>query len=145
MLQCLLEPSLVLQDECDTQGRQIRDTGHQFYDVRYKDHFDGVFNAIGDFTSAISNDELNARFAQDWARLMKNLLCDDEGDLKFEPEPWRDIRKVILPQIVDKVGYIPIPRVEYTDDERDIILENLTLSGRNLFPKYVAICSFFVR
>jgi len=136
---CLLEPGFVLQDECNTQGAQIRDTGRQFYDGRYKDHFDGVFNAIGEFFSAISNDDLNARFAQDWARLTKNLLCDDEGDLKFKPELWRDIRKVILPQIVDKIGYIPIPRVEYTDDERDIVLENLTLSGRNLFPNIVTM------
>jgi tryptophanase len=33
------------------------------------------------------------------------------------------------------VGYIPIPRAEYTDDHLDLVIENLTLSGRNLFPK----------
>ncbi|KZP06198.1 hypothetical protein FIBSPDRAFT_966643 [Athelia psychrophila] len=32
------------------------------------------------------------------------------------------------------VGYIPIPRIECTDDTLDLIVENLTLSGRNLFP-----------
>ncbi len=40
---------------------------------------------------------------------------------------------------LSQVGYIPIPRVEYTDDSVDIVIENLTLSGRNLFPNIVSI------
>jgi len=38
-----------------------------------------------------------------------------------------------------QVGYIPIPRAEYTDDAIDLVVENLTLSGRNLFPNVVAV------
>ena len=37
-----------------------------------------------------------------------------------------------------QVGYIPIPRIEYTDDSMDLIIENLALSGRNLFPNIVS-------
>ena len=83
----------------------------------------------------MGDDPLNARFGQDWARLTKDLLFDSEGSLKFKPELWGDIKRVILPAIVDNVGYIPIPRVEYTDDALDLVIENLTLSGKNLFPK----------
>ena len=38
-----------------------------------------------------------------------------------------------------QVGYIPIPRIEYTDESLDLVVENLTLSGRNLFPNYVTM------
>ena len=38
-----------------------------------------------------------------------------------------------------QVGYIPIPRIEYTDDSLDLVVENLTLSGRNLFPNVIAL------
>ena len=34
--------------------------------------------------------------------------------LKFKTHLWSDIRKVILPTLVDKVRYIPIPRIEHT-------------------------------
>jgi len=44
-----------------------------------------------------------------------------------------------VPSIVDRVGHIPIPRVEYTDDSLDLVVENLTLQGRNLFPNLVEI------
>ena len=83
----------------------------------------------------MGDDPLNARFGQDWARLTKDLLFDSEGSLKFKPELWNDVRKVIVPTLIDQIGYVPIPRVEYSDNSLDLVLENLTLSGRNLFPK----------
>jgi len=66
-------------------------------------------------------------------------LFDSEGSLKFKPGLWNDIRRVVLPTLVDRVGYIPIPRIEYTDDSIDLVVENLTLSGRNLFPNIVEL------
>lgn len=38
-----------------------------------------------------------------------------------------------------QVGYVPIPRIEYTDDMLDLVIENLALSGRNLFPNVVSM------
>ena len=76
-------------------------------------------------------------FGQDWARLTKDLLFDSEGRLSLKPELWNDIRRTILPAIVDKVGYMPLPRIEYTDDSFDLVVENLVLSGRNTFPNMV--------
>lgn len=38
-----------------------------------------------------------------------------------------------------QAGFIPIPRVEYTDDSLDLVVENLTLSGRHLFPNVVEV------
>ncbi|KIK23254.1 hypothetical protein PISMIDRAFT_100825 [Pisolithus microcarpus 441] len=89
--------------------------------------------------SAMAEDPLNKRFGEDWARLTKDLLFDSAGSLQFKPQLWSDIRKVIVPTLVDKVGYIPIPRVEYTDDTIDLVVENLTLQGRNLFPNIVTL------
>ena len=82
----------------------------------------------------MGEDPLNKRFGEDWARLTKDLLFDSEGSLKFKPQLWGDMRKVILPTIASQVGYIPIPRIEYTDDSLDLVIENLTLSGKNLLP-----------
>lgn len=106
---------------------------------RYKDEFDNVFRGVGGWFKAMGDDKLNQRFGNDWARLTKDLLFDNEGGLKFKPELWNDIRKVIVPELIQQVGYIPIPRIEYTDDTFDLVVENLTLQGRNLFPNVVAV------
>lgn len=66
--------------------------------------------------------------------MTKDLLFDDQGSLQFKPHLWRDIRNVIIPAFVDKAGYFPIPRIEYTDDNLDLVLENLALAGRNILP-----------
>lgn len=80
-------------------------------------------------------DPLNTRLGEDLARFSRDLLFDSEGKLSYKPELWADIRKVILPTLIERIGYVPIPRIEYTDDSLDLVVENLTLSGPNLFPK----------
>jgi len=59
--------------------------------------------------------------------------------LKFKPHLWTDIRRVILPTLISQVGYLPIPRIEYTDDSLDLVIENLTLSGKNLLPNIIEV------
>jgi len=67
---------------------------------------------------------LNKRFGEDWARLTKDLF-DSEDSLKFKPERWNDIQRVILPQLIDEVCQLLL---------LDLVVENLTLQDRNLFP-----------
>jgi len=135
----LLEPGYVLEPDCNNQANALRESGRQFYDVKYKSHFDNLFNTTTEWFKALGDDPLNKRFGEDWARLTKDLLFDENGSLKFKSELWMDIRKVILPSIIDQVGYVPIPRIEYTDDSLDVVIENLALSGRNLFPNVVSM------
>ncbi|KAI0336661.1 hypothetical protein GY45DRAFT_1376920 [Cubamyces sp. BRFM 1775] len=135
----LLDPGFVLEPQCNNEANALRENGRRFYDEKYKGHFDNLFSAASEWFRALGEDPLNKRFGEDWARLTKDLLFDSEGSLKFKPELWMDIRKVILPSIIDQVGYIPIPRIEYTDDTLDLVIENLALSGRNLFPNLVSM------
>jgi hypothetical protein len=86
----------------------------------------------------MGDDLLNKCFGEGWARLTKDLLFDSEGGLKFKTQLWNDTGKVFLPTLVDKVGYIPIPRIKYTDDTLNLIIENLALSGCNLLPNIEA-------
>ncbi|OAX34933.1 hypothetical protein K503DRAFT_774020 [Rhizopogon vinicolor AM-OR11-026] len=139
MRKVLLQAGYVLEEDCNREGSEIRESGRKFWDQKYKTDFDSLFDAIGKWFSAMGEDPLNKRFGEDWARLTHDLLFDSEGSLKFKFELWSDIRKVILPTLVEEVGYIPIPRVEYTDDEFDVVIENITLQGRNMFPTIMSM------
>ncbi|KAF5347588.1 hypothetical protein D9756_010708 [Leucocoprinus leucothites] len=131
----LLEPGYILDKGCNQQGSELRESGRRFYDDKYRSQFDNLFNNVSAWFKAMGEDPLNKQFGEDWARLTKDLLFDSEGSLKFKPELWNDIRKVILPQI----GYVPIPRIEYTDESLDLVLENLALQGSNLFPNIISL------
>ncbi|EJT98618.1 hypothetical protein DACRYDRAFT_96400 [Dacryopinax primogenitus] len=135
----LLQPAYVLQPQYNEEGRALLDEGKGFFDVKYRAHKDNLFDQIEAWFVAFGEDRLNKRFGEDWSRLTKDILFDDEGNLAFKPHLWNDIRHVILPQIIDQVGYIPIPRVEYTDPTVDLVIENLTLQGANILPNIIEV------
>ncbi|KIY52213.1 hypothetical protein FISHEDRAFT_35804 [Fistulina hepatica ATCC 64428] len=135
----VLEAGFILEPACNTEANRLRKEGRRFYDDKYKTHFDDLFNSFANFFKAMGDDPLNVRFGQDWARLTKNLLFNSDGQLQFKTELWHDVRTIILPAVVDRIGYVPIPRIEYTDESLDLVVENLVLSGRNMFPNIVEI------
>ena len=105
----LLEPGYVLDPKCNSEGCAIRDSGRRFYDEKYKPDFDRLFDSIGTWFGAIGEDPLIKRFSDDWARFTHDLLFDNEGNLKFKPDLWMDIRKIIVPSIVDRVSmFLPV-------------------------------------
>jgi hypothetical protein len=73
-------------------GNQNRDSGRQFYDGKYKTHFDNLFSSVGDWFRAMGNDLTNQCFGEDWARLTRGLLFDSGGSLKFKADLWSDIQ-----------------------------------------------------
>ncbi|KAK0451135.1 uncharacterized protein EV420DRAFT_1561072 [Desarmillaria tabescens] len=137
----LLKPGYILERQAGFDGRKWTDRGKVFYgtDGKYTEHFDRLFNGTGSWLNGIGDDHTNRKFAGGWTRLMKDLLFAEDGSLTFKSELWSDVRRTVLPMLVKKVGYIPIPRIEYMDDSVNIVVENLTLSGRNLFPNIVSI------
>ncbi|KZT08513.1 uncharacterized protein LAESUDRAFT_724022 [Laetiporus sulphureus 93-53] len=137
--ECLMSPGYVLDDQCNEHANELREVGRAYYDNKYKGHFDNLWNSLADWFRGWADDPLNRRFGQDWARLTKDLLFDSEGSLKYKPELWKDIRNVVVPNLVENIGYIPIPRIEYTDDSLDLVLENLALSGKNVFPNIISL------
>lgn len=104
-----------------------------------------------------NTEHIPCRFGIDIQRLTKDLLFDSEGKLTFKAELWNDVRNTIVPGLIQRVckitvsrflslttfmlqiGLVPIPRIEYTDDSLDLVLENLTLSAQNLFPNLVEV------
>ncbi|CED82968.1 Protein of unknown function DUF4449 [Phaffia rhodozyma] len=136
---CLLEPGYILEDESTREGQSLRETGKAFFDHKYKAHKDAFFDEVGNWFSAMGKDPVNVRFGEDWKRLVADVLFDENGQLTFKPELWNDIRREILPSLINQVGYIPIPRIEYTDKQVDLVIENLVLQGSNLFPNIVEL------
>lgn len=135
----LLEQGWILEDESTEEANQLQEQGKRFFTDKYKGHQEALFDQIQLFFTAMADDPLNQRLGDDVKRLTKDLLFDTDGNLTFKPKLWNDIRHVILPSIISQIGYVPIPRCEYSDDKIDLVIENLVLSGPNLFPNVVLL------
>ncbi|KAK2459822.1 hypothetical protein APHAL10511_008143 [Amanita phalloides] len=50
---------------------------------------------------------------------------------------WQDLFRYYVPQILQAMKDVPIPRTEYKDQEIEFVLENLDISSFNLHPSHV--------
>ena len=71
--------------------------------------------------SSALTDVTSRRIGSNFAQLAKDALFDADGNLTFKPELWADVRQKIIPGFIDQVGYVPIPRIEYTDEQLDLV------------------------
>jgi hypothetical protein len=62
------------------------------------------------------------------------ILLFRDGNPAFKPHLLNDMRKTLLPAFMDEIRYIPVPRIEYSDKQFDVVVENLVISGDTLLP-----------
>ena len=62
MREVLLQPGYVLDEQSSERARELRENGRQFYDGKYKPHFDNLFNTVQDWFKAWADDSLNQRY-----------------------------------------------------------------------------------
>jgi len=138
---CLQQPGFVMKDEANTQAREIRDSGKRFFseNSKYRPHFEHFFNEVEAFFKSMGDDPENVEFGRKWHALGRDLFFNAEGKPTFKPELWKDIRDPILPQLVQHIGFVPLPRIEFSDPTVDLVIENLTMDAANLIPNWVEI------
>lgn len=126
----LLETGYILDEDSDKEARDLQETGKYFFTDKYKGHQEKLFDEIQLWFTAMADDPLNKRLGDDIKRLTKDLLFNSEGNLSFKPKLWNDMRNVILPTVIRQIGYVPIPRAEYSDDKIDLVIESEPLSSQ---------------
>ncbi|CAO1631289.1 unnamed protein product [Parajaminaea phylloscopi] len=137
----LLEPGYVMKDDADREARQLRDSGKKFFAAtegqsqgKYKPHADRIWDELQVFTKGMAEDPLNKKFGENWQGLFKELIYDDAGNPKFKTHLIQDIVQTILPSLLIHVSYVPLPRIEYTDPDVDLVVENIAVAPINLLP-----------
>jgi hypothetical protein len=85
-VQVLLDAGFLIKSECNNQGNTLHESGHKFYNDKYKLHFDNVFSSVRNWFKAMRENPLNKQFGEDWARLTRDLLFDSKGSLKFKAD-----------------------------------------------------------
>ncbi|TIB69169.1 hypothetical protein E3P77_00707 [Wallemia ichthyophaga] len=135
----VLEPGYVLKEEANTDGDKLgKDIRAIVESEKYKGQVkNNLSKEIADFFESMGEDPLNKKFGEDFNKLFRDLLFDSNGKFTFKKHLWADIRDHIVPPVVESVGAVPIPRIEYTDPKLDVVIENLVLQGKNLLPNYV--------
>ncbi|KAK1217912.1 hypothetical protein PQX77_019421 [Marasmius sp. AFHP31] len=101
---------------------------------KYREHLDREFDGAREFVGGVAEDRTNKSDLGNDVRgvILPGLIAEVTFSFPFAS-------LYIARPTLTEVGYISIPRIEYTDKTFDLVVENLTLSGRNLLPNVVEV------
>ncbi len=138
---CLQEQGYILTDESNLEWTSLHDEGTYLLRNKYRGHTDRVVEEIKFLADQFDQDPHNKAFAASLTKLFTALGNDEKGSATFKPHLIKDLTDVILPGIFEKVAYIPIPRIEYSDPQFDAVIENLVIESDNFMPNVLEIAS----
>jgi hypothetical protein len=131
---CLQEQGYVMQPHSTDEFNTLYDKGKYLLRDKYRTHTDRILDEIKFFGNQFEEDPQNKAFGQAVQKLFLDLGNDETGKAVFKPHLLKDVTEVILPQVLETVHYLPIPRIEYSDPQVDLIIENLIIESDNLAP-----------
>jgi hypothetical protein len=138
---CLQEQGYIIQPAAQDDFNRLYDHGRFLLREKYRDHTDRVLDEIKFFGTQFDEDAQNHAFADAVTKLFQDLGQDDNGKSTFKPHLLKDVTEVILPRFLESVHYVPLPRLEYSDDMVDLIIENLIVESDNLAPNVLEFSS----
>jgi len=131
---CLKEQGFILSDTANDQYDNLYDRGRFLLRDRYRNHTDRIVDEFKFLGDQFAQDPQNVQFGNSIQKLLNNLGHDENGKPVFKKHLLTDITSVILPGLFESVRYFPVPRIEYTDKQVDVVIENLIVESDNLMP-----------
>jgi hypothetical protein len=138
VLSSLRDTQFVQETNYVEHGSRLIDRGRYLLLERYSDTTDRISHEASSFNEALQNDRTTAQWTHDFENLIRDVFLDERGQPTLKFELIRDFGK-ILPVIADKLKYLPLPRIENSDEEYDYIFDNVVLYLSELMPKHLHI------
>ncbi|KAK9430848.1 hypothetical protein V1505DRAFT_406032 [Lipomyces doorenjongii] len=135
----LQQQGYIISDPANDEFNQIYNRGNDIFTHRYSDYPDQFQYEFNYLINQFQVDPLNKQFGDSLTTLFTNLGTDENGEVVFKKHLVKDITDVILPELFEKTRYVPLPRVEYTGPDLDVVVENLVIESGNFFPNLVDI------
>jgi hypothetical protein len=112
-----------------------RDLAQQMKDRSEVDNF---LNSSEELLDNISNDEY-VKLLREQAGIISSDLSyvDTEGNLTVDTNMLSKLQTVLLPTLAESFKYIPMPRIESRDSDREFWLDNITLCGYDIIPENI--------
>ncbi|XXH04489.1 hypothetical protein Hte_010905 [Hypoxylon texense] len=138
---CLQEQGYIMEDASTEEWNRLYDHGNYLLREKYRTHTDRVVDEIKFLADQFDQDAQNKAFGASLQKLFKDLGSDENGKATFKPHLVKDLTDVIIPAAFERIAYIPIPRIEYSDPEIDAVVENLVLESDNFMPNVLEVAS----
>lgn len=133
------QKGFIMDDAVTEEWNTLFNHGNVLLRDRYRIHTNRLVDQIKILAEQFDRDPHNKRFAEATEKLFMDLGNDENGKPSFKPMLVKDLIDVILPAIFENIRYVPIPRIEYSDQNIDLAIENLIIESDNFFPNILEL------
>jgi hypothetical protein len=108
--------------------------------LRYKPEVENFLNASDELMENLKNDEFVSTLRERAGILLEDITYEDsQGNRQIDTQVVGNIQKVIVPVLADALKYIPIPKIEDANEQREYIVDNVVLCGYDIIPDNVFV------
>ncbi|KAJ3305234.1 hypothetical protein HDV03_001832 [Kappamyces sp. JEL0829] len=120
----------------DRFTEDYRKLGKEFEDLtggKHQKQVESLANRAQDFVKATTEDPTLQRAGDVANSLFTNLFLDTNGNFTIKRELLDDFSRIV-PVLAEKVSKLPLPGIEYEDDEMYLKVDNIILESSGLVP-----------
>jgi hypothetical protein len=89
--------------------------------------------------TAIRNDPVAVRFAEDLRRLMGDLFLNENGKPVMKMDAARALKDIIIGMFMDELKYFPIPNISGSDANMEWAISDINMTLFDLLPDDISI------
>jgi len=109
-------------------------------EYKYDDEVERFLDSAEEIINNIRNDECVEVLRHHAGLIADDLsFVDNTGNIQLDVDMLGKIRNVIIPILAESLKYIPIPRIESRDHNRDYWVDNIVLCGYDVLPDHVRV------
>jgi hypothetical protein len=129
----------VNKEEYKRKGRELISQGRELIkELKYSEEVDAFFNLSNELATNIRNDETMTVLSHHAGIVASDLsFVDKEGSVQVDMEMLGKLREVIVPVLAESLKYIPLPKIEDSNESRDYWVDNIVLCGYDIIPDNV--------
>jgi hypothetical protein len=126
----------IRSEQFKSKSKDLAHRGRELMrELREKQDLDAFFQSANDMLENIKNDEMLSILRHHAGVVQSDISYEDsEGNLHLDTDMLSKLNTVLVPALSEALKYIPLPRIESHNSERDLILDNVILCGYDILP-----------
>ncbi|KAJ1980884.1 hypothetical protein H4R34_002297, partial [Dimargaris verticillata] len=140
VLASLRDPEFVDSERFRPEANRLMDFASQVFNQHSRNASETIGREWQALNRGFEEDTTTQQWSGDVRQVMHDLFYDESGKMTVKTELIQDAVKV-LPQLVQAARFLPLPRMEYADEEYEYAVDNVLVSLSHILPNNIRLAT----
>jgi len=134
-------PEYIQQEEFKQRSKNLANEARDLVqEFRYTQELDDFFKSAEKLVKNIRKDEFLEVLRHHAGVVIDDLTyVDVSGNVVPDLDMLKKLREAVIPKLAESLKYIPIPRIESADENREYWVDNVVLCGYDVIPDRIRV------